>query len=426
MSRALRFTLLIGGGVAFLLAMLHAARVLESADRALAGAFGLPAEALAGSAATAPLVVGALLAFGMAWAAIDIHRFDLKAVVSGSAVVQLFTGSALAALFGAWFSPFLPSLAVALAYAAGALYSRTEAGQRARQVEELYGRRISDGAAAALTDDARAPLDAQGRVQELSIVVCEIFNHPELMQELPPGEYTALLNEFLELASESLVADGGCLVECDGEGARAIFGAPLPAEEHARAACLAGLNLARRLNVFNEKAAARHSGRMADWRIGVNSGLMITGHFGGERLAGFGAAGEEVEFARRLCAANLIYGSGVLIGARTYEMAEGAVEVRPMELLRRRQDENWQEVYELLGLPEEIGVDERDRRDLYWNGVIYYREKRLAEALEIFQRVRALSPSLDGPVEFYVQRIRSLMLNGASADFETARLLNSL
>ena len=134
MSRAFRFTLLIGGGVAFLLVMLHAARVLEGADRALAGVFGL--------AATPSLAVAVLLACGMAWAAIDIHRFDLKAVVAGSAGVQLFTGSALAALFGAWFSPFLPVLAVLLGYAAGALYSRTEAGRRPRQVEERYGRRI--------------------------------------------------------------------------------------------------------------------------------------------------------------------------------------------------------------------------------------------------------------------------------------------
>lgn len=262
-------------------------------------------------------------------------------------------------------------------------------------------------------------------MHELTIVVCEIFNHPSLMAELAPAAYIALNNEFLGLASESLVESGGCLAECDGEGVRVIFGTPLPATDHASDACRAALTLARRLDAFNQRVAAEH-GQVCDWRIGVNSGMMIMGSFGGDRLAGFGVAGEEVEFARRLCAANLIYGSSVLAGSRTYEMAEGTVEVRPMELLRRRQDESWLEVYELLGLPEEIGAEDRERRDLYWTGVIYFREKRLAEALDIFQQVRAMSPGHDGPIDFYIQRIRNLQLNGSGAEFETARLLNSL
>lgn len=423
MSRALRFTLIIGGAVALLLGLLRQFGAFDGADQALAGAYGLEAGIETRHAFLDWFLLLAA-AFGLAWTTIDINRPSLKAVIAGAALVQAFTGSALLGVFGFFLSPFAPGLAVVLAFVAAFLHARSQDGQRQRQVEELYGQRISADTAAALVE-SRTPLDAQGQMQELSIVVCEIFNHPALMAELSPADYIALNNEFLALASESLVEAGGCLAECDGEGVRVIFGTPLPIMEHAAQACCAALDLSRKLDAFNQRAQARH-GQMADWRIGVNSGLMITGGFGGDRLSGFGVAGEEVEFARRLCAANLIYGSSILAGAHTYEMAEGQVEVRPMELLRRRQDENWLEVYELLGRPEEIGVEERERRDLYWTGVIYYREKRLAEALEKFHQVRSLSPGPDGPVEFYIQRIRNLQLSNSAADFETARLLNSL
>ena len=103
-------------------------------------------------------------------------------------------------------------------------------------------------------------------------------------------------------------------------------------------------------------------------RVGVNSGEMAVGRFGSRRLGGFGVAGEEVAFARRLCAANLIYGSRVLIGARTFELAEATIEARPLELLRRRLGENWLEVYELLGEPHELSQDDLARRDLFWTG----------------------------------------------------------
>ena len=423
MSRALRSTLIIGSVVALLFYLLDQSTVLGPVDRQLATAFGLPPDAPLRHPAVQYLALVAL-AFGVAWTTIDINRFDLKALVAGSALVQVFTGAALVALFGWYFSPLIPGLAVLLSCAAAFVYARTESGQRQRQVESLYGRRISDQTASTLVN-GRAPIDNEGQMHELTIVVSEIFNHPSLMAELAPAAYIALNNEFLALASESLVESGGCLAECDGEGVRVIFGTPLPATDHASDACRAALVLARKLDAFNQRVAAEH-GQVCDWRIGVNSGSMIIGSFGSDRLAGFGVAGEEVEFARRLCAANLIYGSSVLAGARTYEMAEGTVEVRPMELLRRRQDESWLEVYELLGLPEEIGKEDRERRDLYWTGVIYFREKRLAEALEIFQQVRAASPGHDGPVDFYIQRIRNLQLNGSGAEFETARLLNSL
>ena len=101
-----------------------------------------------------------------------------------------------------------------------------------------------------------------------------------------PAAYIALNNEFLALASESLVESGGCLAECDGEGVRVIFGTPLPGTDHAADACQAALALARKLDAFNQRVAAEH-GQVCDWRIGVNSGLMIMGSFGGDRLAGF-------------------------------------------------------------------------------------------------------------------------------------------
>ena len=159
-------------------------------------------------------------------------------------------------------------------------------------------------------------------------------------------------------ASETLVEKGGTLAGCDGEGVRVIFGAPLPLPNHAVLACRAALEVARQFKTLNEETARQHDGLSCDIRVGVNSGEMAVGHFGSRRLGGFGVAGEEVAFARRLCAANLIYGSNVLIGARTFELAEASIEARPLELLRRRLGDNWLEVYELLGEPHDLTPDD--------------------------------------------------------------------
>jgi hypothetical protein len=133
-----------------------------------------------------------------------------------------------------------------------------------------------------------------------------------------------------------------------------------------------------------------------------------------------------VAFARRLCAANLIYGSTILLGARTFELAEAAIEARPLELLRRRLGDNWLEVYELLAEPHQLTAEDLTRRDLFWTGVIFYREKRLQDALDKFMQARAGAPVPDGPLNFYIQRIEQLQRTQTTTDWETAHLLNSL
>ena len=127
-----------------------------------------------------------------------------------------------------------------------------------------------------------------------------------------------------------------------------------------------------------------------------------------------------------MCAANLIYGSKVLIGARTFELAEASIEARPLELLRRRLGDNWLEVYELLGEPHDLSPEDLARRDLFWTGVIFYREKKLADALSKFSQARSTITHADGPLDFYIQRIKHLQHGNATTDWETARLLNSL
>ncbi len=423
MSRALKSTLLIGVQVSLLLAIIYVPGLIRPLDAAMARALGL-AGANLDHHVLQPLVFFAL-AFAVAWTTIDINRPVFKAVVAGLVVAEVFTLSVLVALYGVYFSPILPAAAAAMSFFAAFVYSHSESGQRQRVADAAFGRRVSAEGMHALVN-GRAPLDDAGDLQELTVVVAEIFNHEGLMDALEPTRHAAVTNRFLHAAAEVLVQGGGTLIACDGEGARVVFGAPLPTAEHAALACRAALEVARQTRALNAELAREHDGLTCDLRVGVNSGEMAVGYFGSERVGGFGAAGEEVAFTRRLCAANLVYGTTILIGARTFDMAETAIEARPLELLRRRQGDAYLEVYELLGEPKDLSPDELSRRDLFWTGVIFFREKRLADAMGKFAQARPADNKTDAPLEYYVNRIRQLQNGRGAADFETTRLLNTL
>jgi hypothetical protein len=148
---------------------------------------------------------------------------------------------------------------------------------------------------------------------------------------------------------------------------------------------------------------------------------MVVAAYGSRRLGTLSVAGEPVEFARRLCRANLIYGSRLLVGTGTFQLAEPAIEVRPMELIQRYEDGQREEIYELLALRNVLSEDDLERRDLFWKGVVYYREQLWEDALGLFHGARNPNGA-DGPVEFYIRRIEQLRSGTPALDWTSARL----
>lgn len=360
----------------------------------------------------------ALLAFGIAWTTIDIPRLSLKILIAAAALVEVFALTWALNLHDWFFSPFPGALAAALSFVLGLVYSRSEAGQRKRNLRAIFGDRVSKKTFAALVND-REPPNLAGEMREISVVVCEVFNHDDLMDDLSTADYVAMTNRFLGAGADFLVEKGGYLDECDGESLRVIFGAPLRDAKHAATACGAALELVQRLDALNRECDEKWH-KMLDFRVGLNSGEAVCAAYGSDRLGTFSVAGEPVEFARRLCQANMIYGSRILTGSRAFELASDAVEVRPMELVRTRDERVREEVYELLAPKNVLSSDELHRRDLFWKGIIYYREQLWEDALDHF---RAALPGngFDTPLEFYIRRVEQLRAGLPQLEWQQTR-----
>ncbi len=361
-----------------------------------------------------------LASLGVAWTTIDIGRISLKCVVALVALAECATMSWVADMFDAYFSPFGPMCAIVSSFVFGFIYSQSPPGRRKQEIYQLLGDRVSASTFNALLD-CDVPLKFEGEERDASVMVCEVFNHEHLVGTMRISDYVAMMNSFLRNSADLLVEKGGYLDECDGETLRVVFGAPLPDAAHSLRACEAALALAERLDAVNQEC---HQvwGRMFDYRIGINSGDMIMAAYGSGRMGTFSVSGEPVEFARRLCVANTLYGSRILVGASTFNAAEGAVEVRPMELIQRFDDPlQREEVYELLGLTGGLSESELLRREHFWKGVIFYRGQRWAEALVQFASAREISGS-DGPSEFYIRRIEQLRAGVPLLDWNRSRL----
>ena len=402
--RYLKATLICGALTALLVAVLFEMHAFARLDASLAIFLDRPSPPVVERGLQYFLIL--LLSFGIAWTVIDLNRIPLKLGIALATLAETVTASWVANLHDAYFSPFASITAILVATGAAFAFSQSAAGLRKRVLEQLLGDRVSKRTFAKLVD-GDMPLKFEGELRESTVLVCEIINHEELLATMHTGNYVALTNSFLENAADFLVERGAYLDECDGESLRVVFGAPLPDPDHARIACEAALELASRLEAVNRDCLDKW-GKIFDWRLGISSGEIIVAAYGSRRLGALSVSGEPVEFGRRLCAANSIYGTRMLLGSRAFALAEEAIEVRPMELIQRYPDgTSREEVYELITHKDQLSEPQRARRDLFWKGVVYFRENLLDRALVTFIETQD-KYGTDGAVEFYIRRIEQM------------------
>lgn len=111
----------------------------------------------------------------------------------------------------------------------------------------------------------------------------------------------SLLNRYLSSMSEAVLVHGGTLVTYTGDGMMAVFGAPLPQEDHAdRALATAREMLEERLPAFNAWLAEQGYDYRFKMGVGLNSGEFMSGNVGSERRLEYTAIGDTINTASRI------------------------------------------------------------------------------------------------------------------------------
>ena len=416
--RYLKVTILIGFLVSLFVGALFELGAFRQLDLALVNFLGLRFEPVSHHIAQYVFLIA--FAFAIAWSTVDIPRYSLKVVIALGCLAQVISAVWVLNLMGLFFSPFASAVAILASFILGFAYSQTEGGSRKRLIGAIFGDRISKKTFHELID-ADVPLHYEGEMREATVVVCEIFNHDELADHLPVSDYVSLNNSFLRNAADYLVECGGYLDECDGESLRVVFGSPLPDSRHATRACEAVIGLAARLDEVNHECL-RVWKQTFDYRIGVNSGEMVVATYGSLRLGTFSVAGEPVDWARRLCGANLFYGSRILVGSYAYQLAEEDVEVRPMEMVQHHpEDRAREEIYELLARKQSLSDELLARRDAFWRAVILCRKEEWDEALAHLEALQS-QELRDGPLDFYIRKVTQMRDGAPSLEWSQSRL----
>jgi adenylate cyclase len=156
------------------------------------------------------------------------------------------------------------------------------------------------------------------------VLFCDLRGFTTLAERLGAEGVIRVLDRYLTEMSDAILDHGGTVVSYMGDGIMAVFGAPVPAEDHAALALAAAREMAGpRLERFN--AWLRGEGLDDGLRmgIGVASGPVMSGSVGSDRRLEYAAVGDTTNLAARLEALTKQADPDVLVAGSTRERASG-------------------------------------------------------------------------------------------------------
>jgi len=203
--------------------------------------------------------------------------------------------------------------------------AREREEHRARLAAEramaCFSRYFSPGVAQRLAEDP-ASLDLCGERRELTFIFTDLTNFTPLVESLDPAIIVPLLNEYLSGMTRIVFEHGGTVDKIVGDSVHAMFGAPVEQANHAACAVACAMELDRYAQDFRARKTAEGIA-LGVTRIGVHTGPVIVGNFGGERYFDYTAHGDAIITAARLETANKHFHTRVCVSESVAERIPG-------------------------------------------------------------------------------------------------------
>jgi adenylate cyclase len=162
-------------------------------------------------------------------------------------------------------------------------FNRMLAGLKERDfVKDTFGKYVTRE----IRDEILAGrVGLEGEQREVTMLFADLRDFTPWVEATEPREIVRDLNRYFGEMEAAVRRHGGLVLQFIGDEIEAVFGAPVPAADHARRAVRAALDMRARLDTFNAPRAAAGK-RPLRHGIGVHTGTVLAGNIGsGERLS---------------------------------------------------------------------------------------------------------------------------------------------
>ncbi len=232
---------------------------------------------------------------------------------------------------GAWFAftsgqllidAVNPALAMVLVFGLASGYHLWVSERQQRWLRAAFSRYVSPNRVAHLVEHPEQ-LHLGGQRQVCSFIFTDLEGFTPMMESRDPAQVVTLLNDYLEAMLVIVFKFEGTLDRFVGDAMVVLFSAPVEQEDHRQRA----LGCALEMDAFATAYAIRMQATGLPWgltRIGVHTGEVIVGNFGGKTLFDYRPLGDPINTAARLETVNKHLGTRVCVSQAILDGCAGA------------------------------------------------------------------------------------------------------
>ncbi len=268
-------------------------------------------------------------------------------------------------------------------------------------IKNAFGQYLSPKVIDKLVEDPSA-LSLGGERREMTAFFSDVQGFSTISESLTPDELVQLLNEYLTEMCNIIADFDGTIDKFEGDAIIAFWGAPLNQPNHASLACLACIEMQKRLSDLRKKWAEEGKPQLLV-RMGVNSGPMVVGNMGSLSRMDYTIMGDSVNLAARLEGANKFYKIYTMISEHTYQQAINEIEVRELDTIRVVGRSEPITVFEILDNKGNVTGERAKAIEIFHQGLALYKKQQFKEAAVVFESVLEIMP-MDGPSQTYIDR----------------------
>ncbi len=226
-----------------------------------------------------------------------------------------------------------------------------------------------------------------GKRQKVSVLFSDIRSYTTLTESMSAEQVVSMLNEYFEEMVDAVFKYKGTLDKYIGDALMAVFGSPAPLADHPLCAMQAGVEMRKRLKLFNDKREAKNK-KAISIGMGIHSDEVVSGNIGSSKRMELTSIGDGVNLASRLEGTSKQYGTDLVISDNTYQPYKELLWVRELDLITVKGKSKPVRIYELLGfkkgaLKQELTDQQHQIVGHYHQGREYYlrpsKEKNLTD-----------------------------------------------
>lgn len=256
-----------------------------------------------------------------------------------------------------------------------------------------------------------------GDKREMTVLFSDIRGFTSLSEQMSPQEVVHFLNEYLNMMTEIVLANGGVLDKYIGDAIMAFWGAPLKQDDHA---VLAVRTAWQMQNALKE----RGQNILKNWPtlgklkigIGINSGLMSVGNMGSKLRFDYTVIGDNVNIASRVEGLTKYWDADILITEATKKLVQDYFHCRELDLVRVKGRTEPLRLFDIVEEKNGKHVDVQAQLLLFQDALHYYRSGQFADAIEKFSVWKERVPN-DKVVDVFIKRSQELLADPDKAKY---------